>query len=234
MSLFRAGQPANVTLLSTEGDIIRFLDTHYAGFQLEQLLVDLEAVAVKRQFEWSRVLIGLTKAQNLRLEHFFDQETKEDSLTMTRTLMIPVAGIRVLRHVELFIPKPLQGRGLSGQLIRPYNQQCRQTDIRFLEVFASASAGGYAWARYGFAATQFTNIHNILAGAEARGVPAAAVAALRADFEAFYRKHPVEKAFPMRPWAELPFARTLLVGTTWYGVLDLSDPRQTFFFESYL
>lgn len=234
MSLFSADQPANVTLLSNEGELIYFLKTHYLGFELEQLLMDLELVAAKWGFEWSRVLIGLTKARNLRLEHFFDQETKEDSLTMTRTLLTPSAGILVLRHVELFIPTRLQGQGLSGQLIRPYYQQCRQANIRFLEVFASASAGGYAWARYGFAATQFTNVHNILAGAAARGVPIDAVVELRADFDAFYLKNPVEKPFPMRPWAELPFARALLVGTTWYGVLDLADPKQTFFFESYL
>lgn len=234
MALFPTGQPTNVKLLSPEEDLLIFLQSYYPAFNLVELLNDLEQVAAIRGFEWSRVLISLSKGQNLRLEHLFDQETKEQSLSMTRVLMTPANGVGVLRHVELLIPAQLQRQGLAGQLIRPYYQQCRQANIQRLEVQASSTVGGYAWARYGFSATRTTDVHNILSAAESRGVPAAVVAELRQDFYAFCTQNPPATPFPMRSWAELPFARALLAGTTWHGVLDLADARQTFFFEHYL
>ncbi len=235
MRLFPDGQPPNVTLLSPEADVVKYISTHYSGFNLAELLFDLERVAERWGFDWSRILINLTLAQNLRIEHLHDQESKEESLTMTRALLDPMKQARrCLYHRELFIPAKWQGQGLAGKLLGPYYRQCQRAQVHCLKVQASASAGGYAWARYGFAATQLADVRGILEGAEARGVPASAVAMLRTDLQTFYALHPLDTPFSMRPWAELPFARQLLAGTTWHGELDLSNPRQIFFFESYL
>ena len=218
---------------SAPADIAHFLSSQFSGFDLFELLIDLEGVASKRQFEWTTIGIELMPSGNLRIEHQYDHLDDAEPLILIRSLHCD--SPRRVSHEEMKLPARLQRQGLSRELIQPYYRQYRRANVALILVQAGRTGGGYAWAKYGFAALHQVEVIHILDTASERGIDDEAVMELREDLEAFYNyKQTTAAPFPLENWARLPFGEKLLAGTYWKGVLDLHNPAQVQIFEAYL
>ena len=219
-----------VSWFSTPVEIAHFLATHFAGFDLFALLTELAQVAENRKFEWTAIRVRIMDSGNLRIEHTFDDAQDDEPLSLIRTLHANLP--RRASHEEMILPPRLQGQGLSRELIAPYYRQYQQAAVELISINASLSGGGYAWAKYGFAAILQADVMHILDAAPGRNISPAQIAELCEDVATFYAQGVAP--FPLETWARLPFGKKLLTGTTWKGILDLRNPVQVQIFEAYL
>ena len=227
---FAEWQQKGITWLSTPIEITRFFTTCFQGFDLFELLADLHTVAKKREIEWTVVRVRLMDSGNLRIEHEYDNLVDEYPLSLIRTLHIDLP--RRASHEQMVLPKHLQRQGFSRDLMSAYYRQYRQSGVEVILVQAGLSGGGYAWAKYGFTATQRSEVLRILDAAVDKGIDPEAIQELRTDVQTYYSRFTAP--FPIETWARLPFGEKLLAGTVWQGQLDLRDPEQVQIFEAYL
>ncbi|AWM32092.1 hypothetical protein [Hymenobacter nivis] len=223
LALYQTWKQKGVTWGSNPTDIASFLANQFSGFDLFELLTTLEAVALGRNFEWTAIKIEVMPSGNLRIEHQYDNPDDEEPLILIRTLHHK--SPRRASHEEMSLPLRLQRQGLSRRLIGACYKQYKQAKVDLMTVQAGMTGGGYAWARYGFAAVQLTEVQRILDTAAERGIDdTGAIQELREDL-ANFREQAVGP-FPIESWARLPFGEKLLAGTQWEGVLNLRNPAQ--------
>lgn len=227
---FTEWQLKGVTWLSVPEAIAQFFTDYFPGFNLFELLTDLHTVVQGRGFEWTAVRIRLMESGNLRIEHEYDNLEDEEPLSLIRTLHVDMP--RRASHEQMVLPPYLQRRGLSRELIQAYYRQYQQAHVELILIQAGLSGGGYAWAKYGFAATRREDVFRILDLAADRGIDSEAIQELRNDAQTYYRQN--STPFPIESWARLPFGEQLLVGTMWQGQLDLHNHEQVQIFEAYL
>ncbi|GAB3639143.1 hypothetical protein GCM10027422_47340 [Hymenobacter arcticus] len=234
---FNRWRQKGVFFASDEEGISAFLENQYSGFDLEQILSELEAVATKWLFErgeWTRIQIGTTRAGSLHIEHYYDAGTDEEPLSLRRILKNPSPTGRRASHEEMILPPSLQRKGLSRDLIRPYYKQYKAAGVDYIDAIAGDKGGGYALARYGFDAVKKWEVFNILEQGGERGIDLRFIAILTDEAEQFYASHPDNTPFRIWEWSQTPFGEKLLVGTQWDAVLDLHDAEQVSVFEEYL
>lgn len=219
---------------STEG-VVRFIDTHYQGFDLANVLHRLDALSKERMFEWTSVVAEVAPSGNLIISHEYDDLDADDRPLLLKVILkLPVDGCRVVTHEEMFLPIRFQRRGLSAELLKPYYEQYRNARVDSIRILASDTGGGYVWAKYGFRAIYKKELNDILERPETLTITSRVISNLRLTITDFYNTRPDTVAFPIRAWTPFTFSKELLMGTTWHGVLDLNDAEHRAFFEDYL
>lgn len=236
---FDALEQQGVFFSSDKQAIASFLTTYYPGFDLPDVLRGLDRVADVWGFEWGQKSIGLGALGGLMIHHQYDNMdtgNDEDSLLVRRILKKPTTNKKRISHEEMYLPPSMQQKGLSRHLILPYYQQYQNARIDFIDAQAGATGGGYALARYGFAAANKKEASSVLDEERLSrlGVADDAIALLHEDLEGFYSSNPIDTPFLMWEWAQTSFAKELLMGTHWKAVLDLQNKAQKNIFESYL
>lgn len=234
---FEQCRAIGVYFASDETLITRFLTEEFPGFDLFRVLHELESVAFKWGFEWGTRQVSVGGLGGLLIHHQYDalEAINQQSLILKRTLkkLSPGAGRRV-SHEELFLPTAFQNRGLSRELIWPYYAQYKAAGVDRIDARAGATGGGYALAKYGFAATNQNEVLTILTQGLARGIDPEAISDLRDQVEDFYRANAATSLFPIWEWARTPFSKLLLRETNWLAALDMHNPAQRATFEAYL
>lgn len=236
---FDALEQQGVFFSSDRQDIASFLEAHYPGFNLPEVLYGLEKVAAAWGFEWGRKSVGLGSLGGLMIHHQYDNletDSEEDTLLLRRILKSPTTDKKRISHEEMYLPPALQQKGLSRHLILPYYAQYTNAKIDFIDAKAGATGGGYALARYGFAAANKKEALGVLDAERLLnlGVDADAVELLQEDLDEFYSANQADTPFLMWEWSQTSFAKELLMGTHWKAVLDLQNRTQKSIFESYL
>jgi len=236
---FDALEQQGVFFSSDKQAITSFLTTYYPGFDLSAVLYELDKVAKMWDFEWGQKSIGLGGLGGLMIHHQYDNldtSDEADCLLVRRILKPPTADKKRISHEEMYLPPSMQQKGLSRHLILPYYRQYANAKIDFIDAQAGATGGGYALARYGFAAANKKEATNVLDDERLRriGVDDDSIELLHEDLEEFYSSNPLESPFLMWEWAQTSFAKELLMGTHWKAVLDLQNKAQKSIFESYL
>ena len=234
---FEQYRAIGVYFASDEALITRFLTEEFPGFDLFRVLHELEAVASKWGFEWGTRQVSVGGLGGLLIHHQYDdlEAGTQESLILKRTLkkLSPDAERRV-SHEELFLPAAFQNRGLSRELILPYYAQYQAARVDRIDARAGAAGGGYALAKYGFAALNQHEVLAILTQGLVRGIDPAAINDLREQVEEFYRANAAPGLFPIWEWARTPFSKLLLRETNWLAALDMHNPAQRATFEAYL
>lgn len=224
-----------MSFASDEQKIGAFLTEQYPGFDLSQVLTALDLVAATHEFTWDSIRVELTALGNLHIQHQYDAlNFDKKPLSLRRILRRPTANGRRVSHEEMVLPKSMQRQGFSRKLIRPYYEQYKAAKVDCIDVHAALNGGGYAWAKYGFDAVNPVEVLAILARARSLNIDKEFLDILAEDATAFYAMHPPDTPFRINDWARTPFAKELLVGTNWHGVLNLHNSEQVATFEEYL
>jgi hypothetical protein len=224
-----------VYFASDEQKINDFINLYYPGFDLGQVLYELDAVATKWNFSWDRIQLEFTTMGNLHVHHHYDTlNHDEEPLSLRRILRKPTESGRRVSHEEMIIPESLQRKGLSRSLIRPYYTQYKVSGVDCIDANAGDKGGGYALARYGFDATRQKDVISILQRATTLDIEQESIDILIDEAKLFYESHPPNTPFRIWEWSQTPFGETLLAGTYWNAVLDLHNSEQTSIFEEYL
>lgn len=172
---------------------------------------------------------------------------KMGKFTMDRSFRVnPKTGDRTVNHSLLIMPEDLQGNGLGKELFNTLNNEYRAANIRFIKVHANIDVGGYAWSKYGFSAATQDEAYKVLSFAENRraanppvlaselAAENAAMKEMEAIVDKFYKLNDYDVPFPMDKIANVPGAKKLMLGSDWYGQIDLTDTRRRDIWESYI
>ncbi len=228
-----------VFFASDKQAIAAFLATHYPGFDLLEVMQGLNKVADIWGFEWGRKSVGFGSLGGLMMHHQYDNVAtgnEDDTLLLRRILKNPTTDKKRVSHEAMYLPPAMQQKGLSRHLILPYYEQYANAKIDFIDAQAGATGGGYALARYGFAAANKKEALSVLNDERLKnlGVDRDAVELLHEDLNEFYSINHFDSPFSMWEWSQTSFAKELLMGTHWKAVLNLQNRTQKEIFESYL
>lgn len=152
-------------------------------------------------------------------------------VSLERIFMKNKEGLTVVEHELFSLSKPLQGKGLSKETFKSLFKQYQKMGADKVHVFANIDVGGYAWARYGFYATEY-DIKDILI--TSIDINASERALVRDIVEQNKIIRDGKTYINMRPISELPFAKRLLLGQSWDGYIFLDDKEQMNTLLSYI
>ena len=228
-------------ICSSDDDFIGAANHILPGFQLVDLAAQLQGAAVAFGFAWEQsdwyLYNGSGNGSIIYL--YYQAPTVWGSISLARDICYRPEGL-VADHAYLNIPAELQGNGLSKYLNNVLYRQYCQAGVVKIELYATLEAGGYVWARVGFAATKRLEVEAIVALAyekvtqnQTTSLTQALCGILKKEVDLHYGLHP-HKPFPIWRWATLPFGEELLLKTSWHGELDLTDEVQVRIFKKYL
>ncbi len=154
----------------------------------------------------------------------------------------PGGGARV--HPELLNLEPsIQGRGLARKLLANSRRLYQQLGVTKVDICASLTVGGYAWAKYGFKPHPGRETRKLLGEVRDRLLQIPLPKETRSRLNRLLKlgrpeviwaisdlRHP--KITVRRRQLEL--GKALLLGTSWKGSLDLEDPAALARFEHYV
>ncbi|MBA4852061.1 hypothetical protein [Emticicia sp. BO119] len=156
------------------------------------------------------------------------QKGQERGFALQRTFYFG-KGLKTVDHNYFELPDHVQGGGISKKLFNILYREYNNTNVEILKVHANIDIGGYTWGKYGFAATDKWNLRDVVNKAKT----SLSDADLK-DFEKWYENCEQNNFFPMNEIANRSYGKNLLLGTDWYGSIDLRDKTRRSIFESYL
>ncbi len=169
-----------------------------------------------------------------------------DQGTVQVYLAVPHNEIRVVRkffvngdkmsveHSLFELSDNLQGRGTSKKVLNCFYDQYQRLGVNSIKVHANLDVGGYTWCRYGFCAEE-SEVSEVLWRVKHYNKEFYSewqqMTKIVSDF---YDRHDSDTLFPMNLLTDVPNAKKILAGASWYGELELTNPVQRKVFEKYL
>lgn len=139
----------------------------------------------------------------------------------------------IVKHEFFVLPKSARNKGISKQVYRSCIQQYVNMGIQKIRIFAGLQEGGYIWAKTFFVAAHREEMAFILNVSRTK-LTQRQFQAIERIYNNYYTKNPDGNAFPIKKWAELPFMESILKGSQWNGVIDLTNREQFTNFTKYV
>lgn len=187
--------------------------------------------------EFDRVFSSLMQKNNIKLSRKVLTINKDkirfdymgDGMVLVRSFYINPVGLKEVHHDFFVLPKNSQATGLSKKVFQELYKNYMSAGIEIIDVQANIDVGGYTWARYGFMGKSRTAISGVIKQAKA----VLNEEELR-DFNAWLRENDKIGRYNMNDLSNKPYGKELLLGTNWYGNIDLRTPAERAIFEGYL
>lgn len=154
-------------------------------------------------------------------------DIKAPGVSVTRSFFED-GGDLVAYHALMELDKGLQGKGVAKGIIRSLLPAYEKMGVDRIEVYASLSAGGYTWARFGFK-TEHSETSQIVSTMKSKTYAKRA----QAIIDNFYKTHDTHEGFPVNLIASQPWGKKALAGTDWLGYVDMHDKEQLDYMKRY-
>jgi len=133
-------------------------------------------------------------------------------------------------NCSLSLPKNKQGSGLTKRMFEKLYKQYEKGGITRIDVTANIEVGGYAWARYGFSATDKNEVLKIITNSKNKEFKRLAKRKIRYHYGRYGR----DKPFPMIRLTTIEGGKQELLNTWWSGTLNLENKKELKVFLKYL
>lgn len=180
----------------------------------------------------TRIINSNETGRSLRVRYENQYTGEDDALLFIRSFS-NTNGQIVVNHEYCVLPKSSRGRALIKPVFQESLRQYINMNAEKILVHAGLSAGGYTWAKHGFAAVDKAEVQAILEKARQR-LPDDDFAIVKTIYDVYYGRSQSGKLFPMQLWAALEFMKPILAGSNWHGELDLKNEEQFHNFMSYV
>lgn len=211
-----------------------FINTKFPNFNLLLFLKNVNEI-FNLVCDAANKLIYLenSTSSEIRIQYFTDDfEDEINGLALSR-IFIRQSEELVVKHDFFRLSASSRGKGIAKQIFRVSLQQYLNMGVNKILVHAALNDGGYAWARNHFAAINRSEINQILDNARSK-LTEFQFQAIEKIYINYYSKYPAGMDFPIVKWAELPFMKKVLRGSSWHGVIDLKNQEQFANFISYV
>lgn len=203
-----------------------------SAFDIVQLEDEMRAVFKKYDITPNDFVVKTNNIASGRIELHMNGVSSKGNVVKIQRWFKGREGVYRAEHELFTLPKHLQGKGFSKDVLKTWYKQYQKGNIDTIILDANLDVGGYAWGRYGFQSpyeeTQqvldhIYALHGSQGSSKARGI-----------VNEFYEFTSKDTPFPMNLLADLPEGRSWLLGSAWRGTLNLQDVEQIKRFEQYL
>lgn len=156
-------------------------------------------------------------------------EYSGNGVTLVRTFYKNDTGAKEVHHDFFQIPERMQGAGFSKKVFQELYKQYRSAGVDMIDVQANIDVGGYTWARYGFMGKNRDSISGVISKAQK-----VLNSSEMKVFNKWLKENDKIGRYNMRALTEMTFGKKLLLGTNWYGNIDLRNEVERLVFEGYL
>ena len=211
----------------------KFMQRAFPNFNLVSLLNVVEThFTPTSQTAIIRKIYYDDSRNTLKIEYQNKYSSEDDALLFIREFSNS-KGVIDIKHEFCVIPKNYRRTGLIKPVFQESLQQYINMNAKRILVHAGLSGGGYAWAKYGFAALNKTEVDLILNKAKL-GLNQHDFSVVEKIYSIYYSRKPGGTSFPMDLWASLEFMKPILMGSDWHGELDLKNKEQFRNFKNYV
>lgn len=250
--LKRDGVSINLGENPTPADIrkIEAFNTLFPGYDLDEWVADTKKVVQEA--------IGVSAVSdtsfNIQIndDGTFGITVRKDSgrggeFKMTRSFSKMSNGKTSVYHALFTMSPSLQSSGLGKKMFKALYKQYRNSHIAQIKVSANIDVGGYAWGQYGFTASKSdaeSMARRFTAGKRNSKVPGYQISSIdritaQERLRDFYREPENANArFPMHLLCTIgpnhKAGKIAMLGTSWRGEIDLTNPEQKAHFENYI
>jgi hypothetical protein len=243
-SLFKILKQLNVRIYKgSDGEIAEVLDNNFPVAQFAGLASELDNIATIYGFEWTDVnwvAVEPEVSYIAVLSLSYKGRTKHGLINFEREIR-KESGEYVAYHSYIRVPDRLHRQNISRRINGILFEHYASLNVRKIYLKAAHEAGGYVWARAGFAATVKHEVETILKKAYSINnsnpdsvITVSKLKFMQEMFDAHYTPDN-RMPFPLYLWAlDKALANELMIKTEWKGVLDLNDPDQVAVFKLYL
>lgn len=207
---------------SIRGDIEKY-NILMGGFDLAAFDDDFMKLSRDNdiEFDFKTLNIGDEKI-------YLDYYSKD--VRLERSFYINNKGAKEVHHDLFIIPAHIQGNGFSKKVFSDLYEQYRNAGIEIIDVQANIDIGGYTWARYGFMGKDQKSIGDVIRKAKGETLTLSEYE----DFDKWLKSNSEQGRYNMRELSEKPYGKKLLLGTNWFGNIDLRNEAERLVFEKYL
>lgn len=200
-------------------------------FNLTELDLEINALTKKNGIKIESRKIIYDKGRNSFEIEINGHGPDDTQFSLIREFRIS-KDIKTIDHALLVVPKSLQGNNFTKNLFQSLYKQYKNGNFQEIKVHANIDVGGYAWGRYGFS-TKLKSIDEFISNYQQRLTPSE-----KTELSVFYsdwkKQNPNAKKFPMRQLADQPYGKKMMLGSDWFGSIDLTDKNARQIFEDYL
>lgn len=196
---------------------------------IEELIDDINEIITKKGFKTSLVRIR-REVDSVDLAIVGETKNKE-AFQIMRTFS-KKGNKRIVEHDLLTIPDSMQGNGMSKDVFKSLYKQYKKGGIEEIRVHANINVGGYTWGKYGFQLEKW-DAENLIKDRSLQLTSVESKDAMN-TFKKWGNENPGKDMFPMRLLADKSYGKKMLLGSNWYGQIDLTDLAQKKTFEDYL
>lgn len=207
-----------------------FFNKNFAGFNFEELDDEIQALANDHGLTFKNKEITQLSSRHIQLVY----EANRNKFTLYRDLFIK-DDLKTVEHYYFKISEDLQGTGISKRLFNALYTQYQNAGIQSISVHANINIGGYTWGKYGFSAYKSQDVETLYERASALLKNGTLTDRNFEHFDGLYNYYKTNGGnFNMHDVANTGYGKKLLLGTDWYGKIDLRDEEQRNIFENYL
>ncbi|MDB0602351.1 hypothetical protein PL373_14615 [Tenacibaculum maritimum] len=192
-----------------------------AGFNLNEMFSELEN---------QLTIAGLKKiSKKVYLnKDGFQFELSSRGFNMTRSVLYG-KEFNSVSHDYLLLPDKVQGGGLTKKMFQSLYKQYEKGNIKKIEVHANINVGGYAWARYGFSSVDKRYLDLVVKRFEGTSI----FNKVKRIVSNHY-KNGNSTPFPMYKIVEVKGSKEILLGSDWFGEINLNNKDEKERFLNYL
>ena len=208
------------------------------GFDLPALNTEMADIGSKWQITWEDKNLYIGPSE-VRVTYIGQHSSGQVRITREFKTIGRVKSCNLAYHNLFTLPEPIEGKGISVEVIRAWTKQYLNAKIKQIDVFANITVGGYAWAKYGFEATDIDEVIGTLKNSKADlatdSQPHSIVdekgktsTITKRDFSDVMKfldqvKSQGGKTIQMSLLADKSFGKALLLNTNWHGSIDLTN-----------
>lgn len=210
-------------------DPVKYNSSAMRGFDIVRFDKQIENEFDKHEIRIYSKQVAIYENRNAQLQYYGEHKNGE-TFEFRRRFVNDNNEIHVY-HDYLEMPKVVQGKGLGKTLMSEFYREYKRIGVKYLSLKANIDVGGYAWARYGFYA-KIGDVERIFI--QRKTAQKAIKEKALSIFRNWRAQNPNEEYFPMNLLAKEKYGRSLLIGSHWNGILDLTDKKATNYFERYI
>ncbi len=203
-----------------------------SGFNLSEFDDEIEALMKKEGID--------VRHKGLQVDGGYitisiDFQTSKGSGMLERKFYLNYKDKRTVSHEYLKIPLDKEGKGVSKKLFQVLYKQYKNADINEISVHANLDVGGYTWGRYGFCVRGKQTAKSYIDGLSLDIKNPQLFRQAQDAIEMYYAGgRRLDDAFPMNIFSDMAGMKKYMLGSDWYGYIDLTNPVQRQRFEDYL
>jgi len=207
---------------------VQQLNAHFPGIDLAGLLKQVDELLGEHADKpvYKRLVIDATPEPYFEIIYrSVNHSDPKNGLMLIRAFYY-AEGALIAKHTYLSLPENARNQKIGTAILANFLDQYLNMGVQQIHLLTGLKDGGAVWAKMGFNALYRHEMEDILHAAEETFPGTAQLQLVKGIFDAYYKKEPNGRSFPIRRWADLEEMDQILKQYGWHGWIDLTNREE--------